>query len=116
MKLDEAMFQVKMGLFAMSRLSQELDGIFKKKNNMEQETKTITMPLSEYNEMKNDIAMLKTKNGVETLKELKSKINSLELDVIMYKSFYGNSEQRNKMLIEEIEKLQERKWWQIWKK
>lgn len=81
-----------------------------------EETKTITMPLSEYNEMKNDIAMLKTKHGVETLKELKSEINRLELDILMYKTFYNNSEQRNKMLMEEIERLQQRKWWQFWKR
>ena len=53
---------------------------------------------------------------VETLKELKSKINSLELDVILYKNFNDNAEQRNRMLMEEIERLQKRKWWQIWKK
>lgn len=80
-----------------------------------EETKTITMPLSEYNEMKNDIAMLKTKHGVETLKELKSKINRLEIDVLLYKSFYGDSEKRNEMLREKIERLQKRKWYQFWK-
>lgn len=81
-----------------------------------EETKTITMPLSEHNEMKNDIAMLKTKHGVETLKELKSKINSLELDVLLYKKFNNNAEQRNRMLMEEIEELKQSKWWEIWKK
>ena len=80
-----------------------------------EETKTITMPLSEYNEMKNDIAMLKTEHGVETLKELKSKINSLELDVLLYKNFNDNAEQRNRTLMEEIERLQKRKWYQFWK-
>lgn len=82
---------------------------------MEQDTKTVTMPLSEYNEMKNDISMLKTKNGVETLKELKRKINSLELDVLLYKNLNDNAEQRNRMLMEEIDRLQHRKWYQFWK-
>ena len=83
---------------------------------MEQDTKTVTMPLSEYNEMKSDIAMLKTKHGVETFKELKSKINSLELDVLLYKNFNDNAEQRNRMLMEEIERIKQRKWWQFWKR
>ena len=83
---------------------------------MEQEAKTITMPLSEYNEMKNDIAMLKTKHGVETLRELKSKIHSLELDVLLYKNFNDNAKQINEMLMEEIERLQKRKWYQFWKR
>lgn len=83
---------------------------------MEQDTKTVTMPLSEYNDMKNDISMLKTKNGVETLKELKRKINSLELDVLLYKNFNDNAEQRNRMLMEEIDRLQHRKWYQFWKR
>lgn len=83
---------------------------------MEQDNKTVTMPLSEYNEMKNDIAMFKTKSGLDTLREMKNRIHSLELDVMLYKSFNNNAEERNRILIEEIERLKKRKWWKIWKK
>lgn len=84
---------------------------------MEQkETKTITMPLSDYRRMEEDIAMLKTKAGVETLKELERKNTSLKVELYELKTILRMREQRVAELKEELQKYKQRKWWQIWKR
>lgn len=83
---------------------------------MEQkETKTITMPLSEYRRMEEDIAMLKTKAGVETLKELERKNTSLKVELYELKTILRMREQRIAELKEELQKYKQKKWWQFWK-
>lgn len=83
---------------------------------MEQkETKTITMPLSDYRRMEEDIAMLKIKAGVETLKELERKNTSLRVELYELKTILRMREQRIAELKEELQKYKQRKWWQFWK-
>lgn len=81
----------------------------------EKETKTVTMPLSEYRRMEEDAAMLKTKAGVETLKELERKSTSLKVELYELKTILRMREQRIAELKEELQKYKQRKWWQFWK-
>lgn len=82
---------------------------------MGQETKTVTMPLSEYNQMLDDIMMLKTKNGVDTLKELQKENKDLKEKVSLLNGLLNFTKASLKSVLEENEKLKQKKWWQFWK-
>lgn len=94
----------------LSRLPNNLNGLF-----MEQETKTVTIPLSEYNQMLEDIMMLKTKNGVDTLKELQKENKDLKEKVSLLNGLLNFTKASLNSVLEENEKLKQKKWWQFWK-
>lgn len=82
---------------------------------MEQEAKTVTIPLSEYNQMLDDIMMLKTKNGVDTLKELQKENKELKEKVSLLNGLLNFTKASLNSVLEENEKLKQKKWWQFWK-
>lgn len=82
---------------------------------MEQEAKTVAIPLSEYNQMLDDIMMLKTKNGVDTLKELQKENKELKEKVSLLNGLLNFTKASLNSVLEENEKLKQKKWWQFWK-
>lgn len=82
---------------------------------MEQETKTVTIPLSEYNQMLDDIMMLKTKNGIDTLKELQKENKDLKEKVSLLNGLLNFTKASLNSVLEENEKLKQKKCWQFWK-
>lgn len=82
---------------------------------MEQEAKTVTIPLSEYSQMLDDIMMLKTKNGVDTLKELQKENKELKEKVSLLNGLLNFTKASLNSVLEENEKLKQKKWWQFWK-
>lgn len=82
---------------------------------MEQEIKTVTIPLSEYNQMLDDIMMLKTKNGIDTLKELQKENKDLKEKVSLLNGLLNFTKASLNSVLEENEKLKQKKWWQFWK-
>lgn len=82
---------------------------------MEQEIKTVTIPLPEYSQMLDDIIMLKTKNGVDTLKELQKENKDLKEKVSLLNGLLNFTKASLNSVLEENEKLKQKKWWQFWK-
>ena len=82
---------------------------------MEQETKTVTIPLSEFNQMLDDIMMLKTKNGIDTLKELQKENKDLKEKVSLLNGLLNFTKASLNSVLEENEKLKQKKSWQFWK-
>lgn len=92
---------------------------------MEQETKTVTMPLSEFEEIRSKAAQYTAlRDTIKSDLEIKYKdsLDKISDEYCKYYQKYSESEKRVRKLESEIkdlkselEKYKSRKWWQIWK-
>lgn len=89
------------------------------------ETKTITMPLSEYERMREELANIRFVEELNSSEKEKyeKEIENLNSSIKFRDESFANLvfekwdlEAENKELKQEIERLKQRKWWQIWKK
>lgn len=78
---------------------------------MEQETKTVTMPLSEFEEMRSMAAQYKSTKDV-VMHECRDEICK-EMEDLCARILKVTIE--NNKLKEELKRYKSRKWWQIWK-
>lgn len=83
---------------------------------MEQkETKTITMPYSEYQKLTDELQMLRTKHGIQYLKEYEDKYILEKQDNFYLKDVLKDREDYITTLKQELSKYESKKWWQFWK-
>ena len=78
---------------------------------MKQETKTVTMPLSEFEEMRSRAAQYKVTKDV-VMHECRDEICK-EMEDLCARILKVTIENNN--LKEELKRYKSRKWWQIWK-
>lgn len=81
----------------------------------EKETKTITMPFSEYQELTDELQMLRTKHGIQYLKECEDKYISEKQENFYLRAVLKDREDYVTTLKQELSKYESKKWWQFWK-